>query len=84
MPFVLTNDHVASIETTKDKWLGSLDLESSFTWVDLLLAMVKETKPHSCCIFLNGILCCMYINRNISKSHAFGKPETKVIPLALL
>ncbi|PVD27632.1 hypothetical protein C0Q70_12799 [Pomacea canaliculata] len=45
VPFVLTNNHVASIETTKDKWLGSLDLESSFTWVDLLLAMTFGTIP---------------------------------------
>nr|KAG5708710.1 hypothetical protein BaRGS_034927 [Batillaria attramentaria] len=45
VPFVLTDEKVASIETSSDTWLGSLDSSGMWTWVDLLLAMSFGTIP---------------------------------------
>ncbi|GAB1599497.1 high-affinity choline transporter 1-like isoform X1 [Argonauta hians] len=44
-PFILLDDRVASISSTKDKWLGSIAKEESGVWIDLLITMTFGTIP---------------------------------------
>lgn len=45
VPFVLTNEKIAEIGTTKDVWIGQFDKQALSQWLDLFIAMIFGTIP---------------------------------------
>ena len=40
MPFALTHEAVGSLSATKDKWIGSLEIEDAAMFTDIYLLLI--------------------------------------------